>query len=108
MEHLKEGAIVTGRSNYGSSFISGRRWIQTKCFATEKTIKNQGFSHFHGNHFLLVGQVCMLQLPITTAGPKCLQSFPPALGGGLVQERRRDLVPLPQVLLHLDQADHLV
>lgn len=44
----------------------------------------------------------------SNAGPRFVQSFPPAVGGGLEQVRCRDVTPGPQLLLHADQSVNAV
>ena len=52
------------------------------------------------------GQPWLLHSPVSFSGPNSEQSLPPALGGGLVQERLRVWRPLPQVAEHWDHELH--
>ena len=52
------------------------------------------------------GQPWLLHSPVSFSGPNSEQSLPPALGGGLVQERLRVWRPPPQVAEHWDQELH--
>ena len=44
----------------------------------------------------------------SNAGPRLVQSFPPAVGEGLEQVLCRDVTPGPQVRLHGDQSVNAV
>ena len=52
------------------------------------------------------GQPWLLHSPVSFSGPNSEQSLPPALGGGLVQERLRVWRPPPQVAEHWDHELH--
>ena len=65
-----------------------------------KTITNALFS------FGLPVQGWVLHLSYCIAWPSLLQLRPPFAGGGLVHERERFWMPVPQVKLHEDQAVH--
>lgn len=52
------------------------------------------------------GQGFMLHLYVCESSPWTVQSLPPNLGAGLSHVRVRNLVPVPQDLVHSENSDH--
>ena len=71
-----------------------------------KRINNSAERKMKTLTFGLPGQGWVLHLPYCKACPSLPQLRPPFAGGGLVHERERFWIPVPQVKLQEDQAVH--